>query len=118
MVVDDLLSPDALGELQQYARHGCHFRTMRAGYLGAFPADGVTHPRLLSLVEELGIAAPRIVAGHTLGLWWLFKYRLVANHSPYPSPNPNPDPNPEPNPNANRDPNANPNPNPNPDPNP
>ena len=74
VVVDDLLSPDALLELQQYARHGCHFRTMRAGYLGAFPADGVTHPRLLALVEELGIAAPRIVAGHTLGLWWLFKY--------------------------------------------
>ena len=74
VVVDDLLSLDALAELQQYARHGCHFRTMRAGYLGAFPADGVTHPRLLALVEELGVAAPRIVAGHTLGLWWLFKY--------------------------------------------
>tara|TARA_B110001452_G_scaffold246837_1_gene232448 strand:- start:60 stop:1046 length:987 start_codon:yes stop_codon:yes gene_type:complete len=75
VVIDDLLSADALAELQQYARHGCHFRTMRAGFLGAFPADGVTHPLLQTLVHELTAAVPTILGGHALGLWWLFKYR-------------------------------------------
>lgn len=75
VVIDNLLSADALAELQQYARHGCHFRTMRAGFLGAFPADGVTHPLLQTLVRELTVAVPTILGGHALGLWWLFKYR-------------------------------------------
>ena len=35
----------------------------------------LTLTRLLALIEELGLAAPRIVNGHTLGLWLLFKYR-------------------------------------------
>ena len=64
VVVDDLLEPMALAELQAYTRHGAHFRTLRRGYLGAFPADGTTHPLLLSLAEELPAAAPSIFGAH------------------------------------------------------
>ena len=54
--------------------HGAHFRTMRRGFLGAFPGDGLTHPLLLRLAHELVAAAPRIFANYALALWWLFKY--------------------------------------------
>ena len=58
MVIDDLLSPQALRELQSYAAHGCHFRSMRAGYLGAFPTDGALHPLLIEVAAALA-GAPR-----------------------------------------------------------
>ena len=74
MVIDDLLSPQALRELQSYAAHGCHFRSMRAGYLGAFPTDGALHPLLIEVAAALAGAAPHIFDGHALALWWLFKY--------------------------------------------
>jgi hypothetical protein len=74
VVIDELLDPTALSSLQAYARHGAHFRTLRKGYLGAFPSDGVTHPLLRALADELVAAAPSIFAPHALALWWLFKY--------------------------------------------
>ena len=74
VVIDNLLSAAALAELQAWARHGANFRTLRRGFVGAFPADGATHPLLLTLAEELEAAAPAIFSPHTLGLWWLFKY--------------------------------------------
>ena len=79
VVIDNLLSPSALHELQSYAAHGCHFRSMRAGYLGAFPTDGALHPLLIEVAAALASAAPRIFDGHPLALWWLFKY---SEHQP------------------------------------
>lgn len=81
VVIDDLLAPPALAALQAYTRHGAHFRTLRNGYLGAFPADGTTHPLVLALAEELAAAAPAIFAPHTLALWWIFKYDSDTNPS-------------------------------------
>ena len=80
VVIDDLLSPTALRAIQSYARHGAHFRTLRKGYLGAFPSDGTVHPLLLALAEELTAAAPALFGAHTLALWWIFKYD-ETNHS-------------------------------------
>lgn len=74
VVIDDLLEPQALAAIQAYARHGAHFRTLRNGYLGAFPGDGTTHPLILALVRELTTAAPAIFSSHALALWWIFKY--------------------------------------------
>ena len=74
LVLDRLFSEPALARLQAYARHGAHFRSMRRGYLGAFPSDGVTHPLIRSLAEELERAAPLIFARHRLALHWFFKY--------------------------------------------
>jgi hypothetical protein len=55
-------------------RLGSVLDTLRRGYLGAFPADGTTHPIVRSLAEELLEAAPSIFGAHTLALWWIFKY--------------------------------------------
>ena len=74
VVIDDLLSAATLSELQAYTRHGAHFRTVRSGYLGAFPSDGTTHPLILALAEELVAAAPTIFGKHALAMWWIFKY--------------------------------------------
>ncbi len=74
VVLDGLLSDECLAELQRWGRFGAHFDTMRNGYLGAFPADGTTHPLLLSLVGELCEALPAVLGPHSLALWWLFKY--------------------------------------------
>lgn len=74
VVIDDLLDPAALQTLQAYSRHGANFRTLRKGYLGAFPADGTTHPVVRRLTEELVAAAPSIFGNHALALWWIFKY--------------------------------------------
>ncbi len=74
VVIDNLLCAAALAELQAWAWHGANFRTLRRGFVGAFPADGATHPLLLTLAEELEAAAPAIFSPHALGLWWLFKY--------------------------------------------
>jgi hypothetical protein len=73
-VIDGLLSDEALRELQQYAQHGAHFAASRHGYLGCFPADGATHPILLSLSTELAAAMRAVFTPHALALWWLFKY--------------------------------------------
>jgi len=79
IVLDGVLGDEALRELQLWSRHGAHFDTMRAGYLGAFPGDGTTHPLLLKLADELASALPAAVGPHALGLWWLFKH--VGGHS-------------------------------------
>lgn len=79
LVIDDLLSASTLAALQAYTRHGAHFRTLRRGYLGAFPADGTTHPLILRLATELAAAAPAIFARHALAMWWIFKYDSTTN---------------------------------------
>ena len=81
IVIDNILDPAALSILQAYSRHGANFRTLRKGYLGAFPSDGTTHPLLLSLAEELTAAAPSIFGEHPLALWWIFKYDSEVNPS-------------------------------------
>jgi hypothetical protein len=73
-VVDEFFTVDALEELWRYARETACFRTVRRGFLGAFPADGNTHPILLSTARALERRMPLTFAGHPLGLWWLFKY--------------------------------------------
>ena len=79
LVVDDLLSASALAELQAYTQHGAHFRTLRKGYLGAFPADGTTHPLILCLARELHARAAPIFGEHALAMWWIFKYDSTIN---------------------------------------
>jgi len=74
VVVDDFFSPEALDELWCYAREAPCFRTVRNGFLGAFPADGNVHPIISSTARSLESRMPRVMEGHPLGLWWLFKY--------------------------------------------
>ena len=74
VVIDDLLTDEALDALQAYARHGAPFLTVRRGFLGAFPSDGATHPLLLDLATQLAAACEPVFASHSLAHWWLFKY--------------------------------------------
>lgn len=75
VVIDELLAGDALAELQRYGRAVPAFRTMRAGFLGAFPSDGACHPLVLraaaAIEERLG---GDLFHDSPLGLWWFFKY--------------------------------------------
>lgn len=73
-VVDDFFLPEALEELWNYSREATCFCTIRNGFLGAFPADGNVHPLILAAARSLERHMPRVLAGHPLGLWWLFKY--------------------------------------------
>lgn len=73
-IIDDFFTPDALEELWRFSRESPSFRTVRNGFLGAFPADGNVHPLILATAYSLERHMPDILAGHPLGLWWLFKY--------------------------------------------
>eukprot|EP00937_MAST-01D_sp_MAST-1D-sp2_P004743 g4743.t1 len=79
VTLDGLLSDAALAEVQRYAKCTPAFRTMRGGFLGAFPADGATHPLLVKLARGLERAMPAVFGPHPLGLWWLFKYPPPAD---------------------------------------
>ncbi|CAJ1399338.1 unnamed protein product [Effrenium voratum] len=74
LVLDGFFSDAALLELWTYATEAPCFRSLRPGYLGAFPWDGCVHPLLRRTAEELETKMPRVLAGHRLARWWFFKY--------------------------------------------
>jgi len=78
-VIDDFFTQETLEELWRYSQEATCFRTVRNGFLGAFPADGNTHPAILATVRSLEKSLPNVMNGHPLGLWWLFKYTQVGN---------------------------------------
>lgn len=78
VTIDGFFNEAALAELWRYAREAPIFRTVRNGFLGAFPADGHVHPATLATARSLERRLPRVFAGHPLGLWWLFKYTEAA----------------------------------------
>lgn len=78
VVIDGFFNEAALAELWRYAREAPVFRTVRNGFLGAFPADGHVHPATLATARSLEKRLPKVFAGHPLGMWWLFKYTEEA----------------------------------------
>jgi len=76
--IDDFFTADVLSELWSFAREAPCFRTLRPGYLGAFPTDGCNHPVLRIAAESLEQKMPLVLAGHPLLLWWLFKHSPAA----------------------------------------
>jgi len=75
VVIDDLLTAEALEELRRYCRAADVWRTAYSqGYLGAFPESGFAAPLLAQVAEELGATFPEIFAGHPLRYHWAFKY--------------------------------------------
>jgi len=73
-IVDDFFTPEALEELWRFSTETSSFRTVRNGFLGAFPANGNVHPLILATALSLERHMPRVLDKHPLGLWWLFKY--------------------------------------------
>jgi len=75
VVIDDLLTAEALEELRRYCRGSDVWHTAYAqGYLGAFPESGFAAPLLAQVAEELSAAFPEIFADHPLRYHWAFKY--------------------------------------------
>ena len=75
VVIDDLLTVEALAELRRYCLGSDVWHTAYAqGYLGAFPESGFAAPLLAQVAEELSATFPEIFADHPLRYHWAFKY--------------------------------------------
>ena len=75
VVIDDLLTPEALEELRRYCRGADVWHTAYTqGYLGAFPESGFAAPLLAQVAEELSATFREIFADHPLRYHWAFKY--------------------------------------------
>lgn len=74
VVIDHFFSLEGLAELWTYALEAPCFRSLRPGYLGAFPADGCVHPIIRRVAESLEEKMPAVLERHHLTRWWLFKY--------------------------------------------
>ena len=75
VVVDDLLSEEALGGLQTYCLESTIWkRNYDNGYVSAKLGHGFESPLLFQIVEELRQRFPRVFGDHRLGQSWAFKY--------------------------------------------
>lgn len=78
IVLDGFFNDAALEELWSYVLEAPCFKSLRPGYLGAFPADGCTHPLLRCAAEALERRLLQALAGKPLARWWLFKYTAAS----------------------------------------
>ena len=75
VVIDDLLTPDALAKLRRFCLDATVWRQVyEGGYLGAFPEHGFAPPLLAQIAEELRTSYPAIISDHPLLHFWAFKY--------------------------------------------
>ncbi len=75
VVIDNLLTQEALESLRRYCRGSDIWHTAYAqGYLGAFPESGFAAPLLAQIAEELSATFQEIFADHSLRYHWAFKY--------------------------------------------
>ena len=74
-VIDDLLTPEALGALRGYCLEATVWHSFRyAGYLGAMMDDGFMTPLIVQIADELRALLPGIFVGSGLRKLWAFKY--------------------------------------------
>ena len=75
VVIDDLLSPEALAQLQRFCWGSTMWRkAYKEGYLGATPESGFACPLLAQIADELRVIFPTIFERHPLRYLWGFKY--------------------------------------------
>jgi len=75
VVIDDLLTPQALAELRHFCMDSTIWRKVYdGGYLGAFPEHGFAAPLIAQIAEELRSVYPAIIGDHPLLHFWAFKY--------------------------------------------
>jgi tetratricopeptide (TPR) repeat protein len=75
VVIDNLLTPQALEALRRYCWGSTVWRTpYKDGYLGAFPEHGFAAPLLAQIAEEFRTVFPDMCGGHPLKYIWAFKY--------------------------------------------
>jgi tetratricopeptide (TPR) repeat protein len=75
VVIDDLLTPEALAELRRFCLESTIWRkAYDNGYLGAIPEFGFATPLLAQIADEFRSAFPAIFKSHPLRYLWAFKY--------------------------------------------
>jgi len=75
IVIDNLLSPDALEKLRRYCWGSTIWReTHPEGYLTAMPEHGLACPLIAQIDEDMRAAYPGILGMHQLRYLWAFKY--------------------------------------------
>jgi tetratricopeptide (TPR) repeat protein len=74
VVVDGLLTQEALAALRRYCREGTIWNNIQAGYLGAYFFDGFGCELVLRIARELRERLAKIVRGLPLQMAWGYKY--------------------------------------------
>ncbi len=75
VIIDNLLTPEALGALRRFCWGSTIWRRPHAnGYLGAMPEYGFACPLLAQIADELRETFPAIFGAHGLVQLWGFKY--------------------------------------------
>ena len=75
IVIDDLLSDEALAKLRRYCLGSTIWReTHPEGYLTAMPEHGLACPLIAQIDEDMRAAYPGILGTHQLRYLWAFKY--------------------------------------------
>jgi len=75
VVIDDLLTPEALGALRHFCHGSTIWRDTFDGYVGARPQSGFACPLLAQVAREFAQAYPMIFREHPLLFAWAFKYQ-------------------------------------------
>ncbi|HEX4270570.1 MAG TPA: tetratricopeptide repeat protein [Rhizomicrobium sp.] len=75
VVIDDLLTTEALEALRRFCHGSTIWRDTFDGYVGARPQSGFACPLLAQVACELAEAHPAIFEGHPLLFAWAFKYQ-------------------------------------------
>ncbi|HVW74270.1 MAG TPA: tetratricopeptide repeat protein [Rhizomicrobium sp.] len=75
VVIDDLLTPEALEALRRFCHGSTIWRDTFDGYVGARPQSGFACPLLAQIACELAEAHPAVFEGHPLLFAWAFKYQ-------------------------------------------
>ncbi len=75
VVIDDLLTPEALAALRHFCHGSTIWRDTFDGYVGARPQSGFACPLLAQVAREFAQAYPMIFREHPLLFAWAFKYQ-------------------------------------------
>ncbi|HVW75955.1 MAG TPA: tetratricopeptide repeat protein [Rhizomicrobium sp.] len=80
VVIDDLLSDEALAKLRRYCLGSTIWRdTHPEGYLTAMPEHGLACPLIAQIDKDMRAAYPGILGNHLLRYLWAFKYDSSLN---------------------------------------
>lgn len=74
VVIDGLLTKEALGVLLTFCREATVWSAIKSGYLGAYLQDGFCSELLLRLAADMRSSLPGILGGLQLQTLWGYKY--------------------------------------------
>lgn len=74
IVIDNLLSADALEALRAFCLESTIWNELKGGYLGAEMPDGFCSRLLLGIAAQLRARMPRVMRDHRLRTMWGYKY--------------------------------------------